>query len=1630
MGGPMNTVVTVMRRTLPTAVMLALQALTPMHLCGQTILVPEPEAPLTIFQTKLGDAEVDLNLQGSWDAALGLGFGLLFAPGLPVQLLDAFPSMDVGFVFRQSPDVTASIVLMNSYFLDLSVRQDPLTQGFGSNTLVLGYRGEAPGVVRSVILGNGGIEISPSEFLQVPAQPASSLGASALLVSGVSANEFLLRWDSAEERSKTFMGKSELLEETVPLDSYIRGRFFFLPDSGVDSGDFSVYIEDPHKGTITADDGKVYRKAGIDDVSLDANEGTVALKALQKGRVLVFYRKGGLAIGHSTLGAGALPGENGSRRDLAQPPMDFRFIPAAPYVQPDDYLGQDMSFRRVKLSGVDCLLLWEPGDNSPFEIDSSYAFENLPPEDPARIRFRLEAKQAGVALPEVDFRALPDRMRFEVFVDPDLRADFHNMYPFPDPDGLLYGPLRDSLDGYLTYEIRVQLLNPAGEIVLEPDIVPGSVRVFVNGIAETRFQADPASGRLTFQVEIHDTDRIDVHYRVSSTGFSGGDILFAWRDTMSFSDALILTLAAGIRWNADPWSFSQKPYSKSGTVIAQAGLQGSGENWSYSVIAGLAYTNPDTSGLLRLFGMEGNSLIPELAEENAYPAAPPDGSAAGAPPGLTQGNRGILYYKDYRSYDVLGGSTLNPITWPGFASTDYVDGGRMGPYNVLGSPSGSGSGSSLVFDFSLSPGQWAGAQIPVIPGSTADLSAARTVTIQYRTRDVTGDFDLYLQAGGLSEDIDGNDVLNAETSATDPGFSFSEQTQDITLRVGGGPKGEGNGRLDSEDRNVNGILDEEFPDRTVTFPIAAPATASTWRTATYDLTSDDRSRLVDARQLRIVVVSAGGAEAKLVIGRISFQGAAEYGAVTAPGGSFTVRETAEAASANDPGSGSRLPEDFPEVNAFHPSGEIQEVLEAEWEGILSPLVITGFTGVGTGGIHYGKIGLYLRMPDALPGTMLGFSLTDAEGNGISWTVDSAALSRISAGPWHEMEVASADGRIRVDGIDIDASAPPVFDPGYGSLLKLTVTVSDAAGSGPPADGVLVLDEIRCMDPAGAFGAALSAEAAVEFPEVWKSGDFEILSNLSVRQKLTLISPGFSPLYGVPAAHEDMYSLTELGVDALYTQLKLDLLLREYAGDFTASGGHRITVPSFSFPVNLTDAFSMTWIGEFSRENSVEIHPLDTLFLTLGAKADATEEVLNQRWNGKISFAPAAPLSMSAEAEAQQNLSGYPLPSVWYAQSWIQEMGLVLPWPGGRDLSRREKLAFSAGLLPAPFGFQASAEARASSSDFTTEQYEQESGADLGLKLLLRLGNAAPDIVTVSLGYGRTVVLRTTESAGERFVSEADAFASVIGAQTYLLTGIPYLELFQDDATELIRLWASSSQASYEPKAMVSIQRGFGSRLWDLFLPSSVDLTVGRSVRLDGNLWATEISIMPKVANHALNLFGQLGSHPLVPFVRTDEYGISLGAAITSTGSSEFRLERLSADVFASMEGFGNEKMSVIQSFQWEEGESTNMTDTTRLEFDWNVRPPGGLSIPLLPPEMGKSAFLAHKEAFEAVVRFSDPGSYHALTFSLEHSTALVLPENGSITAKAGLGYDLENLLRGAFASRIGVVLEVEAKLSF
>ncbi|MGD0727113.1 MAG: hypothetical protein ABSB63_16295 [Spirochaetia bacterium] len=1643
------------------------------RLFAADVFVPPKEAPTTIFSTKLGSADVDLSLLGSWTAGVSFGAGLLLAPGLPAQALDSFPAIDQGFIFSQTPDITITLELLKRFYLNVSVLGN-----FSNNTIQLGYKGAPNEPLQSVVVGNTGVAIPSSQLVQIPSQPFGSLGAMSQFTAGGATNDVMLRWDPAQRKTKTFIGKNELVEKEIGLDTYVRGRYFFLPDVGIDTGSIQVFLEDPTGTYLSAADGRKYRLATYDEVVADSTNGLVSLRNVFKGRVLVYYKKNNFPVGNTAIGTPGLPAVTFGIRDLSKPSIPFSWTAGPSY---PTYLGLDMIHRQVHLTvlNADCLLLWEPGDNSPFEMDNSYAFSSSPPSDVSKISYRFNAKTVSASLPgNLIFQSIPADTRFMVLVDRNFTGTnrFANFFPFEnsstDPNGLLYGPNRDSLSGSLPFDIFYQFLSPVSDLTLEANLVPGSVQVQVNGTSETRIQVEPVSGKLTILTDILPTDRIDVSYSVTEQGNAGGDILFAWRDKIPLSDSVNLSFTTGIRWNANPWTFSQTPYSKSGTIIATAGIDGKSENLSYSAEAGVAYTNPDTTGILRLFGMEGNSTSVDLSEENAFPASAP-GIGEGLGGTTTQFNRGFLYYRDYRIYGALGSTTLQTIDAPTPALTPYANGSRMGPYNVTGSD-GSLNPINLVMEYKFDAnGQWVGTQLPISPGSDADLSGARAVTIRLRGLNLSSgsNVSVSLQIGSISEDLDSSGVLKAEVSSSDAGFPFVDQAHPGTvLKVGAGPQLLGNGRLDSEDRNGNTILDLEDPTRIFTsatpaISISSGSLNSTWANFTYTLSDSDRQKLMQARDVRIIVQETGGsipAAGEILIDSITIEGTPFWPQTTGLDNrnNVHVQEVTESLALVGAASGGDLATKYPDTyKRFHSQGEPNQVLETSWTGLTAPFTVQGFVPQGTGGIQYNTIVSYFRSPTAASYT---FSLLDnsTPPRGVSWNIS------VADNVWHEIRVSKNDNTVRMDGNVI--GTPAKFDSSYRSLSQLTVSVSGSPAT-PPA-GFLYIDEIYCTDPQGDVGVAFVGNLSAKFPgTVLASGNVPILSNVAIRQDVSLISAGFAPLYGVPSPSEDLSSRTQADADIFFVRTNVDLQLREAAGSFSAAGAHKVMIPTVASPVTVTDAFSLNWAGGFSRENTLVLTPGSFLTLTLDTSANAQPDVsastsllnpdaavgatlpsqtggigtglLNQSWQASLALNPFSPLTVSSNLSLSQALEGYVLPTQWYGASWAREASLVMPWDGGTDVLRSEQLGFKAGIPASPFGFSLEAQGNAArSADSTLTGLSQENDTSLSMALLLNLPQGGGSDMSMSLAYKRYLSLTTSPLPGPRFSSEADEYFNVLSSQAYLLNAVPFTELLTNNSARLLADWqsAGATQGIYSPSVVLSFQRSFGARIIDLFVPSTAEIAVGQDFKKTADLSQTTMYFRPKIGTRAVNLFGALGVYPLLPMVRTDEYSLSMSASVDGGPGLPTRLSTLSAETFASLTGEKDSALTLVNTLRMDRSttvtgsagaETYTLSNDSQVLLEWSTRPSGGVILPLLSNEIGKTGYFAHRESVDITEGYINTGAYHPFTLVLGHSSAIVYEGHGSIKATINLGMDAENVGVG-IAWRLAFRAALEAKLTF
>jgi hypothetical protein len=1556
------------------------------------------EDPVSIFSSKIGDEDVDFLMKGAWRAAASFSEGLRFNPDGSVKFPFAVPGFSEGFIFEQVPALTFSIWLAHRFFLEVSV-----VSKFEDNTLLLGYLGKPGEFVQKVFLGNKDAKIGAYDFIDLPSQSKSSLGASALFTTPVSRHELLLRFDSTREGKKIFYGKSEVTERRLSPADFMHGRYFMLPDAAVEN--MTVYLEDKN-GALTDAAGHRYRTATANEIFQDPVNGFLYILIDHQGRIAVHYTKGANTVGDNVLGMGtaALP--------------NYSLVSGNYYINPvaagiDFYFGAvyplaDLSTaaRRVMINSQTCLLIGEPGSFSPFELLSAYDLGNPAPQDISKVRLKLIPKglpeSSYTIAPPVYYEVTPARSYFVVYQNANRRTDFRNHYPFPDSLlRQLYGPVLDHVPPFFDYEVFVEAATGVETYTLESNVVPGSISVRRNGVEETRYTYDEATHALSFNTPIYPYDRIEATYRVSVAEKNAGDIVFGWGNSFPFAPLANLDLALGLRWNILPGAYSERAFSKTGAILFSAALSGQTEHFSYRLSGALSYANPDTTGIMRLAGMEGNGLEIEPNEDLGVPCAPPANSEI---PGLTQLNRGRLLYKNYREYDSLGSGRLMPWDWslPAGQSWSYTNGSKPGPYLVAGD-SVSTQGQSLVLDFELlATGNWIGIQLPVsYRNGTADLSGIRSIIASLRSVEVGAgeSFDVYLQLGATGEDTDGDVILDAETSELSGGYTFNDAANTAALLVGGGPQNNGNGVINTEDLDNNGSLDAEDPNLVFTSAPIHFNTDVAWSTSTLPVL--DQNLLRKTRTLRIIVVNTGvgATNARLLVDKLQLAGSSFWSNIdTGTYTNFNVEEAGEGLAGVP-----LLSAAFPEVaTTFHNSGSGQEALRIEWSGGAGTPGWTVKTALGEGvqGIRYERLVFYAFRDAAVTSGDLSFTIYDVNGKGIVCTLPAASLS---VDAWQKVVLDLFSGALTINDVAVTPTSLTI-DPDFGSLVFLNFSLANTSAS-----GTLLFDEVHLRDPESRIGAGAAFTGTLTFPGAIVSiGSVPVFSDFTLTEKAEARTAGFATLYSRPRDAASFRSLTNLKTGILLAGIEIEVLADSLGDAFTFSGGHLFTLPRDNFPLRLTDRYTeKTSAGgtDFSRENTVRLTLPSLVDLTLLSSAYSRESILSQTWTGNLQVSGLAPYTLSLAAQWFQSTPGFSRSLSWYLPDWIGAYAYVLPWTDQPAGVRNYRETLTQALGTKPLGVKLLFTDGYGSYDVTALSHHQKD--DLGLTLSLPF-DVKPFVIEPY--YARTLsvleLVKEEGSLGRDMVWHYSRLAT----HSFFFILPPLYEIFSPDVNAFIQgAYAGAEQTSYKPELGLSLSRQFGSSILDLVLPAKIVFSYGKEYLLQGSLFNAFERLSGSVLWNAINLFGAAGAYRLTQLYDIDSFATSFKAGIVFRENRMPESSNLSVESAWSFETKAGNKLMVRNLFSVDNAAKFVISDKGGIEYTWLVFPKDGIVLPLIDATVAKTGRIAHKESIE--VKFANlqmTESVHPVNIVIKHETAIQYPDFGTLRGEIALGFDEES----------------------
>ncbi|MEW5815435.1 MAG: hypothetical protein AB1798_08600 [Spirochaetota bacterium] len=1600
---------------LPIAILTAAFGVTFQKAYCKDIVILEKEAPETLLQTKIGNADVSLFATGSWTALVTGSFGLGFDLTRKISFSRVFPGMNPGIYFNQKPDLTLSLEIMKRFFFETSFSEE-----FKDSTFLLGYNGFEGEFLQNVRLGNTDIGISQYSFLKFPESQKNSIGASAEFATSKSRHEVMVRFDPSEKQKKVFIGDREIREEIIQLGAYITGRFFLLPDAGVENLDILL---EAGNGPIPGSDNRFYRKITPDDAVVSTNDGWIFFKKECTGRVLVYYTKNGVPVGDDSLGKGFLSGVSADKLDPASTPVDFNWALTA-------YLGQDMEARKIFTNGSNYLLLWEKGRFSPFELLNQYKIEEDIANADVQTRIILVNKgNLAFRQSEVTAEIAADDNRLAVYaLSGGLRLTA-NRYPFADQYPFLYGPDRRIEPGYVDQEILLEIMKPPGEYYLTTDVIPGSVRIQRNGFTETAYTIDYQTGKIEFSGYIHPEDRLEVLYR-TSTKARGGDLLMGIGNHFVVTPFLALDAAAGLRWNIFSGGYSTILGENNGSITTTAGLEYKKEyqksKLSVRLDSGLAFTTPDTTGTFRIFGMEEDGLVVSITGDVITPASPPLTPVDGK--NLTKLNRGILYYKDYHRYSVLGGSQLMSYTWQEALSYPYENGSKTGPYTASAAEEGI-SGEIMVLDYAMTQSKsWVGAQIPIMKNQPPpDLSNMTSISFSWKSLNSTGDIAVILQIGAIDEDLDGDGVLDAETSEYSAGFNFDDIANGAVVLLGGGSAGKGNRRKDTEDTDNNGVLDRENPELIYEKNLALPG--GEWRREELfiNLTSLERQKLRSVSAIRIIVVntSPGESAGKILIGGFSIAGTS-FKTDTSPSGSITAREIVEAEAV--PQSPEHLELHYREVSAvFHPNKEVQKVLEIQW-GSPDPVTeswnVTGFTNPVPLS-EYKELNFYLRTPSVeKPETaVFSLSITGLDGKGII-----CSFPLWVSETWRKVTIDLKAAKAYTDTTPLPGSVVSI-EPTSGTLSDFTISLA-----GSPA-GILYIDEIHLSQAFISVNAGARVELNYSIPgPIVSIKNIPVLGNVSLKEHATVSSSGFNAYDGDEVGTYIVSSLSEAEGEILFTRLYINFGVIYDGLKPYLSGGHRLQIPARPWLITFIDGYSLQQknaANEFSRDNSLLISLPSAAALRLDNKAALITDTLSQEWKLQCNSLFLIPLSVSLNLDLGNSVSGYSTGEMFYFTRWITGYRLLLPLKTDIYSARRASADWTAALSTTPAGVTLKAAAGYKNKG-TFDRFQIDEGS-LQILFPLVFLKDSPAEWNIVPGYKRSFSNTIATGAGGDYGTDITLFWNTFTRGSYFYTSPPLAELFLAKTEQtFLELSRDFQTAEYIPEVSIDFARALGShiagfRLTDLFLPSSVKVSFGKQMKREAALVENRLFLSTTARFRALNLFGKFGIYPIFRFYDSEELttAVEFGLEyITSTGEIE---RKLIVQHYVALNGRNFARFTLENRLSLEKDGGKPFSDTSKISFQWRTPFRPAFKLPPVRKDIILKTHFLHTESLEILIEPYNNGET-GTGFSLlpKHETGLIFGDNGFLKAHAAVGFDrtTPNLVI------LGIQAGLEAKLSF
>ncbi len=1516
-----------------------------------------PEASEYLMDLKLGDSNVNLFWEGYWRMSFVTGgsFGKRTAETV-------YPGLARGTAFFQEPDVTITLWINDRWFLETT-----FLEGFERNTYRAGYVGQDDEFVREVTVGNAGVNAASYAEIDVPAPRYNTPGISAKFATPKSEHELLVRYDPTEADKKNFQGQYEVKTQDIGLPDFVEGKYFILPDKDVSN--VVVYLED-RLGSIEGTDGhgttRKYRLAEPAEYFVDNGSGLIVLSSPHNGQVVAYYEdSGGTAVGDYTINNFIITPDANLHPNLGPPityePFDFTVLnPIDPY----DPGGQTFSVTsRVSIGGKNALILYNPGHFSPFERQNVYLSSWPLPEETWRIVPLLKDRGALYPGTAPDFGFIPDTIDKTISVyaavgDTEGLRNPANRYPFASADPEVYGPGRETDMDKLSRIIVLAIREPNPGYNLGTGVVPGSVIVRVNGVRDKTVEISD-DGSLTFTRFIYLDDWIEVSYRTEVLDMNGGDLFIYQGNHFQLGPRLNWELAESVRWNISQDRTVDEYDQSPGEIKVATTLDWEADMAGLRLTGDATLSTPDTAGNLRLFGMDEGGM--GLVFLTSTLVKSPD-----AVPGYGSGSRQQTDKYNYISHDGLGREILNDYLWPGAEST-----GDDGPALAARRSGDPTEGRVMDLRFDENNGEWSAGDFLADYSGPINLSGYTALEFPIKFLDIVGTTPtILLQAGEIGE---------------------------------------------SEDHHEDGAVDEADPGSMVEWDItsaewsggglAAAWADGEWQTVRITLTPSQRAKLSSVRAFRLIIDNGTGSQisGRSILGAPQLEGSPFRTEIREPPPGNQLAPTQDIAG--DEVTDNSLKSAYPEVaTLFHPGGEQNKAMRIRW-GIDVPGGVATAPGDRWEAVSwfsavpleaYRTMVFYVR-DDGSTGTMSARA-TDENGRGIKVSWDSTVTG------WDRITVNVSEGTAQsalgntISSVTIDKDA--------GVLSRFVLVGADETNDATASSnsGTILLDEIHFRDPAYTLtgGAELQGNWRYE-DDVASIGDFPILGDISVEGRTVLA--GGKVLSGIDNGNSAVSGSITAGADILGVKLKTDWRGTWGLGVENWSGSHDIRIPARSNTFWIGDTYARGVTGDnvsFSRKNEVNLNLGPGSIRVFGASLYDGVSLI-QSWGGETSWG-GKNWDSKLEILYILNSDDTPDSSGDYFSSWIKDFTLLLP-SEGEAINREAHHTFDGKIGSGPLSLEWDPQLRMKSGRAPFWNQENRWAGTLSMPLRFESWSITP-----SYRRDLTQSINTSSLSNSNYGDVWNTFLNGVRGQLPLFTYAPFRELFgSKDGETFARVTQGMMEAKYETEMAVNLNRTSGSRILDLFVPSTGDFSIERMYNRKGDTTGWENEWRGSLGFSAINLFGQFGRFPLLPFYNTEEISSLIQITLEDFNGGPVPDPReVLWQVNWSFTGVRNHKLVLDNRLSWNwDPEMRETRQEGRIEYQWRTASKDVLHIPLMNRAIPRQHHMESKERLIITGLYpwedAPPESYMDIGFTLYHESSWVFQDSGHLKGWLAIG---------------------------